>query len=469
MRSPGVIIAGTGSGCGKTTVSAGLMAALAGKGLKVQPFKVGPDYVDPMFHTFITGRCSRNLDSWLLDEGTVVRLYLRNAAGCDISVIEGVMGLYDGLGGSSTEGSTAHVSRILKRPVVLVVDARGMSLSAAALVKGYAEFRDGAAVRGVILNRVNSRGLYLLLKSVIEENTGIKVLGYIPRSEEFALPERHLGLVPAGEVPGLKDTLLRLGAAVEKTVDLELLIKMAEDAEEPVDTGPEAVPVSAGKRVRIAVARDSAFSFYYQDNLELLEELGAELAYFSPLADTELPEGIGGLYLGGGYPEVFAGGLSENTAIRESVRSRLADGLPAYAECGGLMYLCRTLTDMRGNSFELSGFLPAHSFMTRSLRRFGYVNVNITGSCVLGEPGGSTRAHEFHYSEVKPEKEGARYCLETCKAGRDGKLTRWKDGIRLGNTLAGYPHLHFLSNTAFAENFVESCRAAGKEKAGYAR
>lgn len=473
MKTPGVIIAGTNSGCGKTTVSAGLMAALVNRGVVVQPYKVGPDYIDPMFHSFVTGRHSRNLDSWLLDESVVAHLYRKNAAGCDVALIEGVMGLYDGFGGNSLAGSTAHISRILHCPVILVMNAEGMSLSAAAMVKGFMDFKGGTDIRGVILNRVDSHGLYLMLKEIIEDNTGVHVLGYLPASDGYTLPERHLGLVPGGELSGLKDRLGGLAASIEKTVDVERLLKIAQDAGESGQAGIDICLERPQGKARVAVAFDRAFNFYYRDNLELLETLGAELVYFSPLEDRGLPERIDGAYFGGGYPEVFAGELSENLSMREDVRSRLSKGLPAYAECGGLMYLCRDLKDMQGNSYEMAGVLPAHSEMTPSLQRFGYVTLSITEDCILGEPGLTTRAHGFHYSVVKTDRgQGQRdisYCYEVLKQRGSGETLRWKDGFKLGNTLAGYSHIHFWSNPQLAARFVENCMKYREEECGYGR
>ncbi|NSW91482.1 MAG: cobyrinate a,c-diamide synthase [Firmicutes bacterium] len=469
MNRPRIIIAGTNSGCGKTTVSAGLMAALIKKGIRVQPFKVGPDYLDPILHTFVTGRYSRNLDSWLLDEKTLMYLFCKNSTRCDISVIEGVMGFYDGFDGSCIEGSTAHVSRILKSPVILVVNARGMSLSVAAMVKGFMDFKGGADVRGVILNKISSHALFLYLKDIIEENTGVRVLGYIPQSEDYVLPERHLGLVPGGEVPDLKDKIERLTEVVSKTIDLELLMRIAKNTPEleiPAEE-PAFLFKKSEIKARIAVAMDSAFNFYYRDNLELLEALGADLVYFSPLNDERLPEGIDGIYFGGGYPEIFAEGLLKNYSMREDVRFRLFNGLPAYAECGGLMYLCRTLKDMQGNTFEMSGVFPAQCEMTVSLQHFGYVNINILENCTLGEPGYTTRAHEFHYSIINMdeshEKLGIYNCYEVSKQKRKRENLRWRDGWKLKNTLAGYPHIHFWSNPELARRLVENCAASRKK------
>ncbi len=469
MKTPRVMIAGTNSGCGKTTLSAGLMYALAKRGKVVQPFKVGPDYIDPMFHTSVTGRHSRNLDSWLLDENTLTHLFCKSSAGSDIAMIEGVMGFYDGFGGRSLEGSSAHVSKILKCPVILVMNAQGMSLSAAALVKGFMDFMEKADIRGVILNRISSHALYLFLKEIIEENTGAKVLGYIPKSEEYVLPERHLGLIPGKEIPNLDEKLEQLGETIAKTIDIALLMKMAEDVPAIEDPGASLYEkyLSASKKetVRIAVAMDSAFHFYYQDNLELLKALGAELVFFSPMQDQKIPDDVDGVYLGGGYPEVFAGELSANIAMRRDVQEKLLKGLPAYAECGGLMYLCRRIKN-HGDVFDMAGVFPAQCEMTDRLQRFGYVDLKIAGSGIFARH--TTRAHAFHYSttdmDAIAEEYGIKSCYEVEKHRAGGKVFRWKDGWRIKNTLAGYSHIHFWSNPDLAAEWIEGLRSRRVER-----
>ncbi|HBQ64239.1 MAG TPA: cobyrinate a,c-diamide synthase [Clostridiales bacterium] len=496
---PRFILAGTHSGCGKTTVSAGVMAALVKRGLQVQPYKVGPDYIDPMFHTYITGRASRNLDSWLLDAETLAYLFHRAARGMDLAVVEGVMGLYDGCSVSSMEGSTAHVARLLNCPVILVIQARGMSLSAAALVNGYMDFMGGSDIRGVILNGISSPGLFLHLKKIIEENTGVRVVGYLPESEDYTLAERHLGLVPDSGVPDLKEKVAKLAARVEECIDLDLLLRMAKDAGQfraptserfqalkaqgsriapatahtapaAAQTAPAAAPTQTGAAsaqtgaasarigaasARIAVAKDEAFNFYYQDNLDLLQMLGAELLEFSPLRDRALPEEATGVYLGGGYPEVFARELSENTPMLADLKGKLNRGLPAYGECGGFMYLCRSIRDHGGNTFSMAGLFPYSCVMTEKLQRFGYVHLNFMKSCILGQPGSSVRGHEFHYSTVDAAPEEGR--MEVVKYRQTGDGPRWRDGYRQVETWAGYPHIHFWSNPETARNFVKNC------------
>ncbi len=498
MSIPAVVIAGTNSGCGKTTVSMGIMAALAKKGLRVQPYKVGPDYIDPMFHTFITGRECRNLDSWILNRDTVQHLYAKNAEGADIAIVEGVMGFYDGFGGSSAEGSTADVSKIIGAPVVLVINGEAMSLSAAALVKGFADFDPCVNVKGVIINNISGEMHYRLLKEAIEGHAGIRVLGYLKRSEELAIGSRHLGLVTSHEISGLKEKTAMLSRQIRETVDLELLVKlawdaadirmaqkrrtdsfdfpdeyricpyisaqrlMAKDSEENVKGFPllqqEAfmVPEIVPPRVRLAVAKDKAFCFYYKDSLELLERLGAELVYFSPLRDSSLPGDIDGIYLGGGYPEVWAEELQANQAMKKAIKSYIESGLPAYAECGGLMYLTDSIHTKEGRDFEMAGLIPGRSYMTSSLKRFGYVFVKMAEDTILAPKGSEIRAHEFHYSETGVE-EGVKACFEVSKR-KDGVITKsWSCGYKIRNLLAGYPHMHFWANPDFARGFVEAC------------
>jgi cobyrinic acid a,c-diamide synthase len=451
-----ILIAGTHSGCGKTTVTAGIMAALARRGLMVQAFKVGPDYIDPMFHTYITGRESRNLDSWLLDETTLRGLFLKNAATAEIAVIEGVMGVFDGFGGDSLTGSTAHVAGLIKAPVILVVNGEGMALSIAALIKGYRDFDPDLRIAGVILNHIATDAHYQYLREIIEPRLGIPVLGYLPAKPGYALESRHLGLIPRNEVADLDAKIASLVQQVETTIDLERILQLADQAE--VLSAPEFEPNIEPEHpgLRVAIAKDPAFNFYYADNLDLLKMLGVEPVFFSPLNDNEVPGGVGGLYLGGGFPEVWAAGLEANRGMRESIRGKIASGLPVYAECGGLMYLTESLRDMEGNEFQMAGALPGRSRMTTALQRFGYVEVQVVADNVISPQGGRIRGHEFHYSttEVDP---GVPRCFRVVKT-RGGKETAsWDCGFKVGHLLAGYAHLHFWSNPAFARTFVKKC------------
>ncbi|SHI67913.1 cobyrinate a,c-diamide synthase [Lutispora thermophila] len=470
MSIPKIVIAGSNSGCGKTTVSIGIMGALSAEGLTVQPFKVGPDYIDPMFHTFVTGNASRNLDSWMMDESTVSHIFLRNISNADIAVIEGVMGMYDGYGGYDGVGSTAHVAKIIDAPVILVVNGEGMSLSIVPLIKGFMDFDEGVKIRGVIINNIKSEAHFRLLKDTIEDHLDITVIGYLKNMPEISLASRHLGLVPEDEIGDLKQKVTLLSEELKKTVDLELLQKIAVEGvmfdKEKTEVLEHDVRFSVkplSSVVRIAVARDNAFNFYYRDNLDLLEMLGAELVYFSPLNDIQLPDGISGLYLGGGYPEVFAARLEENTSMRKSIRSRIMSGLPTYAECGGLMYLSEGIINSNGEIYSMAGVIPGISRMTKSLQRFGYIEIDIVEDNVLAVKGEKIRGHEFHYS-ITEVNEDIPTCYSIKKSKRNSETRIWKCGFKLHNLLAGYPHLHFWSNPSFAERFVKSCLGFGEKR-----
>jgi cobyrinic acid a,c-diamide synthase len=466
LQIPRIVIAGTNSGCGKTTITIGIMAALVKNGLRVQPFKVGPDYLDPMLHTFVTNYPSRNLDSWLLEERVVTYLFQQAAAGADLAVIEGVMGLYDGLNGASQIASTAHVAGMIGAPTVLVVNGAGMALSIAALIRGFRDFDPTVRVKGIIINQINSESHFRYLRELIETHTGIKVIGYLPSLSEITLPGRHLGLIPSGEITDLTARINSLAVQVGRTIDLELLLAIAREVEPLVPVNLEYELEAKFSGVRLAVAYDAAFNFYYRDNLELLERLGAELVYFSPLADPSLPEGMDGLYLGGGFPEVWAEQLQANVKMRRDVKLQVEHGLPTYAECGGMMYLARQLQNQAGTVYEMTGALPAQSNMARSLQRFGYVDIEWTADNVMGKRGARIRGHEFHYSVTQVD--GRVACTyRVTKAAPENKIpASWEGGYQVHNLLAGYPHLHFWSNPVFAESFLEQCKIQRNENNG---
>jgi cobyrinic acid a,c-diamide synthase len=469
MKIPRLVIAGTHSGCGKTTISMGIMAALVAQGLKVQPYKIGPDYIDPMFHTFITGRASRNLDSWMLPPETLKTLLAESSAGADIAIIEGVMGLYDGYGGTTLSGSTADVSQITGSPVILVIDGAAMALSAAALVKGFADFNPNTMIKGVIINNISSEGHYRLLKEIIEEHTGVMVLGYLRKLNEFSIASRHLGLITSAEIGDLQEKIALLTREIQATVDLELLMKLSRDVT-GMDIKSGAFEIERVGRVKIAVAKDKAFCFYYQDNLELFQALGAELEFFSPLSDSGLPPNIDGLYIGGGYPEVWAEMLQDNHALRTDVKNRIQNGLPTYAECGGLMYLGGSIINSDNQEFEMAGVIPGKSRMESGLKRFGYVFVKVTDDNILAPKGFEIRAHEYHYSEMTVDDDasarGIKTCFEVSKR-KAGMITKsWNCGFKTANLLAGYPHLHFWANPKFAGGFINSCRNNSAKQPG---
>lgn len=460
FRRPRLVIAGTHSGSGKTSVVAAILAALHKRDTSLYPFKIGPDYIDPAFHAHITGTPSRNLDSWLLSPDVLRGLFIRNSWEKGVAVIEGVMGLFDGKG-TGHEGSTAHVAELLGAPVVLIVSGSGLSRSAAAMVTGYAAFHPGIRVAGVLVNRVKSTRHYAIIRESIEANCGIPCLGYLPENPAFALQSRHLGLVPSNEVAGLEAIVAALGDAAQETIDLDGLLALAEAAP-PVPAGDLPSEISAFP-VRLAVARDAAFSFYYQDNFDRLANLGAELVFFSPLRDAALPDNIHGLYLGGGFPEVFAASLAENAAMRESVRNAARSGLPVYAECGGMAYLCASLTDASGVTYPMAGVFSSRVEMTGRLQTFGYAEAEFVRDTPLGPAGTRTRTHEFHHSRLVPDTAAAKNdgdgAYRMHKDGPAGEAVSWTTGFCARNVLAAYPHIHFYGNTVLAPSFLARCAA----------
>lgn len=450
MHSSSVVIAGTNSGVGKTTISIGIMAALVARGLAVQPFKVGPDFIDPAYHTHVTGRPSRNLDGWMMGRKAVAEVHARAGADADISVIEGVMGLFDGIGRGLMEGSTAEAAKLTGSPVVLVVDARSMAGSAAAVVKGFETLDPGVNIAGVILNRVGSARHEALLRAAIKSHCRAKVIGAIPRDEGLDIPSRHLGLTT--DVAGiLKPKFMRgLVGSIEKHMDMDALARIAAKAKNPsCDVRP--LPAVRPK-ARLAVAMDEAFCFYYRENLELLESCGLEVVPFSPLKDGGLPDGVKGIYIGGGYPEMYARGLGFNDFIKHDIKAAADAGIPIYAECGGLMYLTGGITDLEGVFYPMAGVFPAKTRMLDRRKALGYREVTVSGRATLFPDGKSARGHEFHYSEIEQMPAGVKTAYSVRKAG-DGNDTR--EGYVYKNVLASYVHLHFLSNRGFARSFAE--------------
>ncbi|OAI47049.1 hypothetical protein AYO44_10245 [Planctomycetaceae bacterium SCGC AG-212-F19] len=447
---PALLIAGTHSGCGKTTVALALMAALRRRGQVVQPFKVGPDFIDPGHHTAVCGRTSRNLDTWMLSEELVRRTFACASAGADIAVIEGVMGLFDGRGPADLRGSSAGIARLLDVPVVLVVDAEGMAASIAAVVKGFATLDPAVRVAGVICNRVAGPRHYDYLAPAIRQYTSAVPLGWLPRRQEWAIPERHLGLTTTEDLGTSAERWERLAAGFAETVDLDRLVALAHEAAVTASTVGDAgaglaQPFVGTMARRIAVARDAAFCFYYPENLELLAAAGGELGSFSPLTDKALPDGTDFLYLGGGYPELYATQLAENEAMRSSIRQFHARGGAIYAECGGLMYACRELVDAAGETRPMLDLLPARTVMQSRRAALGYVALKTLRPSLLGPVATAARGHEFHYSRLEP-------LGPLTYAGEldDGRGATRPDGLIAGNLWAGYAHLHFGSNPGLA-------------------
>jgi cobyrinic acid a,c-diamide synthase len=488
------LIGGTHSGCGKTTITLGLLAALKGRGFRVQPFKVGPDFIDPGLHTQVAGVQSRNLDGWMLGRGWNAELFRRLLDVSDVGLIEGVMGIFDGYGGDTESGSSAEMAKWLDVPAVLVVNARSMARSAAALIYGFLRFDPALKYAGVIFNQIGGEGHLEYLKEALDSACPeIAVLGGIPREDLVRMPERHLGLVTADEMELDADWQKRLVDLLEKRLDIGLLLERTRylnsapfpggetQGERKDGDGESAAHGSSISLLNtmsqikptIAVARDAAFCFYYPDNLELLEKAGAQLHYFSPLDGEALPAQCSGAYLGGGYPELFAEAISGNAGFIRSIRERAAQGMPIYAECGGLMTLGRFIETIEGQRFEMAGIMPFGTRMLPARKALGYTEVVLRRDCLLGGPGSVMRGHEFHYSEIiefgekgsKPQEAGGAQTEDGTSIEFVYELRRRKgekfsdrpEGYLAGSVLASYIHLHWGSAPEAADRFVRRC------------
>jgi cobyrinic acid a,c-diamide synthase len=441
------------------------MGALCRRSLPIQPFKAGPDFIDPTHHRAVTGRASRNLDTWLMREDVTRELFCRAARDADLSIIEGVMGLFDGMSGLDERGSTAHLAKVLQAPVVLIMDARAMARSAAAVALGFQKLDPGVSIAGIILNHVTTTRHEEYLKDAIGSLTGLRVLGALRKTEEIEMPSRHLGLFAGGENPRIRRVHEEIIKVVERTLDLDLVIEIAQGAPAmPQSSGPQgAIQCFAHRdelpqeRPVIAYAMDEAFYFYYQDNLDLLMHLGCRLVPFSPLHDTQLPQ-ADLLYLGGGYPELHAKALSENSTMRAEIRRFAEAGGYIYGECGGLMYLCESLGLTDGTVLPMCGVVPARALMTARRLSLGYAVVRVERDCLLGPRGTQTRGHEFHYSALKLIKDTQTAMTITRERGGIAK----PEGFLVGNTLASYTHVHFGSNPAVARYLVQSAGSVRK-------
>jgi len=443
---PRIVVAGTHSGVGKTTVTTGIMAALHRRGLRVQGFKVGPDFIDPTFHHAATGRPSHNLDGWMLSRETNLDIFARAVHDADVAIIEGVMGLFDGKGSPSSaeslSGTTAEMAIWLDAAVVLVLDVSAMAGSAAAIVHGFDTLVPQLQLAAIVCNKGASDKHYDYLRDAITAHCRPTLLGYLPRDASFTIPERHLGLHLASETL-TNDRLDRLAEWIESHLDLDRLLQLGARRETPV-TLPK--PAQESASVRIGIARDAAFCFYYHDNLELLRTLGAELIEFSPVADRMLPPDLDGIYLGGGYPELHAEALSANEPMRAAIAKFAASDAPVYAECGGFMYLTQAIVDLSGRSWPMAGVFPTSARMQKRLAKLGYIEVE---NCEAGgwlATGESARGHEFRYSVIDPMPETVR------RVYKDPA-----EGYRMRSVLGSYVHLHFLSCPNFAERFVHDC------------
>jgi cobyrinic acid a,c-diamide synthase len=457
-----LVIAGTHSGVGKTTLTAGIITALRRRGLAVQPFKVGPDYIDPTYHGLAAGRPCRNLDTWMLPPERVRSLFARATAGADVAIVEGVMGLYDGADYDDEAGSTAEVAKLLRAPAVLVLDASKMARSSGAVALGYRRFDAALPLAGFIINRVAGEGHGRGVASAVTAATGLPVLGWLPREEALRVPQRHLGLVPTVEPGGWEAFLHAAGDLVDRHLDIDRLLALASQAPPlPVPADSESRP--DGSLSVIAVARDEAFQFTYEDNLDLLRAAGAEIAFFSPLRDASLPPGTAAVILSGGFPEVYAEGLAANRVLLATLRAMHRQGLPIYAECGGLMYLTRTIVDGEGHRHEMAGLLPGHSVLTGRLT-LGYRLARAASRSWLLPRGEMVRGHEFHYSvwEDRPANLPPAWVL----LPRSGEGDPRPEGACVGSLWASYVHLHFAARPGLAERFVTAacrCEAGGGE------
>lgn len=448
-----LVLAGTHSGCGKTSVSLGLLRALARRGLRVQPFKAGPDFIDPGLHAAATATPSHNLDTWMQPQAALRALFARSARKADVVVVEGAMGLFDGRGGADESGSTAHLAKLLGLPALLVVDAASQARSVAALALGFSRFDPDLRLAGIILNRVGSDRHEAILREALA--SGLPVLGCLRRDASLALPSRHLGLVTAADIgkdaATLEHILDALAAWVEQGVDIPALLDALPELDLSAFPAEEPAPAPASP-VRIGIARDRAFCFLYEENLRLLEAAGAELAFFSPLAEAELPPGLGGLYLPGGYPELSAPALAANASMRAQVRAFCASGRPVWAECGGYMYLLESLTAGDGVVHPMCGALPGRAVLRTKRAALGYREARTLLPGPFGPAGTVLRGHEFHYSEQEGRPEQPAYAL----TASDGAETL--DGQAVGNILGGWLHVHLASNPQAAQAFVDAAR-----------
>ncbi len=439
------------------------MAALRRRGLTVAPFKVGPDFIDPGHHTRVTGRPSRNLDGWMLSREYNRACFNRHAEDADVAIVEGVMGLYDGFSGSSEAGSTAQMAKWLGVPVLLVVNAASMARSAAALVQGFTRFDPDISFAGVVFNHLGSSGHLTYLISAMQAYVDIPLVGGIVRNDRLGMPERHLGLITAEDLPAGAQDLDLLADSIEASLDIDLLLDRLPEMEITDSAlGGHACSAPSGG-VRLGVARDQAFCFYYPDNLDLLTAAGARLVPFSPLTDQTMPDDLDGIYLGGGYPELHAGTLSSNIGMREAISRCSRSGMPVYAECGGFMYLCRTLKDRDGHIHPMCGCFPFQSEMQPKLRTLGYREICLKADTLLGGKGDLLRGHEFHYSDITPVTGEKTVENVYTVSGRQGRAVQ-SEGYRTGNTLGSYVHLHLGSRPEAAAAFIEACSAYRKRR-----
>ena len=453
-------IAAISSGSGKTTITLGLLAALKKRGLKVQPFKCGPDYIDPGYHKEASGTISRNLDSWMMGSIAVEESFNSAMKNKDIAVIEGVMGLYDGASSTDIVGSSAHIAKLTSTPILLVINARGIARTIAPIVKGFINFEEGVKIEGVIANNVGSERHADILRESLDHANLPPLVGFLKRNDKWKIPERHLGLVPGAENGIPQQWYSDLANEIEQNFDIDRILdicsyKISNNEYEIPNAKIEDTPCDSN--LKIGIALDKAFHFYYEDNLDALRDIGIELIPFSPLKDSQLPSNISGVIIGGGFPEMFAEELSRNTSMRESISKFAKRGGTIYAECGGLMYLSQAITDTKSNKFKMCAVLPFETTMNSKLRRLGYREVITSHDSILGPAGTKYRGHEFHWSSIVSNNEENNiknapysYCCKT-RGARGTK--QWKEtGCQVNNVYASYIHAHFSSNKEIVNN-----------------
>ena len=459
MNVPRVIIAGLYGEGGKTTVATGLIGALKKRGLKVQPFKVGPDYIDGGYHTAVANRPSRHLDPWLTSPRAVLEIFERACRDADVAVIEGFMGLFDGItrvvDGAQDFGSTAQIAQILKANVILVLDVTGMRMNAATIVHGFKSFNKKVKVKSVILNNIRSQQQAEWMKRTIESATKVPVRGLIPYSEEIFLPTRLGGLIPIPERESLKTTLSKLVEYVGERIDIDKISEVAKDAEELPDIDSEVYPPQLKrKKVRVGIAFDEAFNFNYPTNIDLLRAYGAETVFFSPIHDKELPANLDGLYLPGGFPDVMAEQLTKNQTMRKSVKDAAYDEMPIYSEHGGSLYLTKSIADFEGSTFPMVGALPGKAVMEKKLQALDSTLMKTINDNLLNQRGKIIHGHEYHFSRIMDIPKDGKFAFKMdIGKGIDGK----HEGLMEHNILALLGHIHFAFSKEFAENLIKRC------------
>ncbi|MGQ9469127.1 MAG: cobyrinate a,c-diamide synthase [Nitrososphaerales archaeon] len=454
MNIPRIIIAGPYSGIGKTTISIGLMGALKRRGLKVQAFKVGPDYIDPSHHSIMLNRPSRNLDAWMVHPDGIIEIFQRATQDVDIAVIEGVMGLFDGFDESNENGSTAHIAKLLRSPVILVINVHGMAKSVAPIALGYEKYDPDVRLSGFILNEVGGKKHIDWCKKAINSVTNLPVLGALPRNKDIEMQERHLGLIPQREKTSPETFLNMLINFIEEHLDVDKIIDIANSAEDLPKLSNIVYPKhSYKKNLAIGVALDESFNFYYQDNLDMLRAYGADIRFFSTIKDNEIPSDVSGLYIGGGFPEMLPERLGSNTSMLKSIKKAAEDEMPIYAECGGLMYLTDFITDFEDRSHKMVGLLNARTVMTRSLT-LNYTLADVIADNPLSRVDDVLRGHEFHYSKILEIPRDTKFAYRMkIGIGIDGKHDAWLEH----EVVASYMHMHFAYLPKLVKNFLRAC------------